>query len=140
MKGFVEFMRRGNLVQVAVAFVMGLAFAAVVTSFVNGLVSPLLGLFGNVNFADAGTCLKGKCGPVNDPTTGAVVGHTGVFLGWGAFLTAVITFVITAAVLYFLVVKPYERLESRWKKDEEEAGPSEVELLTQIRDALRERS
>ena len=140
MKGFVEFMRRGNLVQVAVAFVMGLAFAAVVTSFVNGLVSPLLGLFGNVNFADAGTCLKGTCGPVKDPTTGAVVGHTGVFLGWGAFLTAVITFVITAAVLYFLVVKPYERLENRWKKDEEEAGPSEVELLTQIRDALRERS
>jgi large conductance mechanosensitive channel len=138
MKGFVEFIRRGNLVQVAVAFVMGLAFAAVVTSFVNNLISPLLGLFGGVNFADKGTCLQGTCSPSTDPTTG-VTTYDGVFLQWGAFVTAVITFLITALVLYFFVVKPYERLESRWKKEEEETASAEVELLTEIRDALRQR-
>lgn len=138
MKGFAEFIRRGNLVQLAVAFVMGVAFAAVVNSFVKDLVSPLLGLFGGVNFADKGACIQGTCAQVIDPTTGAVT-YTGVFLRWGAFVTALIAFVITAAVLYYVVVKPYERLERVWVK-EEEAGPTEVELLTQIRDALRDKN
>lgn len=126
MKGFIEFMRKGNLVQVAVAFVMGLAFAAVVTSFVNDLISPLLGLFGGVDFSSKTACLTDTC----DATEG-------VLLSWGAFLTAVITFVTTALVLYFLVVKPYERIEERFaKEDETDPGPSEVELLVEIRDAL----
>ena len=139
MKGFAEFIRKGNLVQLAVAFVMGVAFAAVVNSFVKDLISPLLGLFGGVNFADKGACIKGTCGTTVDPTTHAIT-HTGVFLGWGAFLTALLAFVITAAVLYYFVVKPYERLEKVWTKDEEDAGPSEVDLLTEIRDALRDGS
>jgi large conductance mechanosensitive channel len=139
VKGFVEFIRRGNLVQVAVAFVMGLAFAAVVNSFVTNLISPLLGLVGGVNFADQGVCLTAVCKPSVDPATGATT-YSGVFLGWGAFVTTVITFLVTALVLYFFVLKPYERLESRWKKDEEEAASAEVELLTEIRDALRARS
>jgi len=139
MKGFAEFIRKGNLVQLAVAFVMGVAFAAVVNSFVKDLISPLLGLFGSVNFADKGACIKGTCAQIVDPTTGAV-SYSGVFLGWGAFLTAVIAFVITAAVLYFVVIKPYERIERIWANEDEDTGPSEVELLTEIRDALRERS
>lgn len=125
MKGFIEFMRKGNLVQVAVAFVMGLAFAAVVTSFVNDLISPLLGLFGGGDFSSETWCIS-ECGS-----------DAAVKLGWGAFLTAVITFVLTALVLYFLVVKPYEKVEARFSKEEEsEAGPTEVDLLVEIRDAL----
>jgi large conductance mechanosensitive channel len=137
VSGFIDFVRKGNLVQVAVAFVMGVAFAAVVTSFVDNLVSPLLGLFGGADFSDEAICLSDVCSRTVDPETGAVT-TTGVLLGWGAFVTAVITFLVTAAVLYFLVVKPYLAVETRLKKEEEkESGPSEVELLTQIRDSLQ---
>ena len=136
MKGFIEFIRKGNLVQIAVAFVMGAAFAALVVSFTSNLVSPLLGLFGSQNLSDYGSCLKGPCESVTDPATG-VTTVTGVFLGWGAFLTAALGFVLTALVIYFIVVKPYERLETRFKKAEEAAGPTELDLLTEIRDALR---
>jgi len=129
MTGFIDFMRKGNLVQLAVAFVMGVAFSAVVTSFVNDLVTPLLGLFGGVDFSDEIYCMKGDC------TTGS-----GVALKWGSFLTAIITFIITAAAVYFFVVKPYTALEERLKKNnDDDVSPTEVELLTEIRDALAER-
>lgn len=126
MTGFVDFIRKGNLVQLAVAFVMGIAFSAVVTSFVENMVSPLLGLVGGVDFSDEGTCLKGDCGA-----------GTGVFLGWGAFLTALLTFLITALVIYLVVVKPYASFEARLARNREQvAALTETELLTQIRDAL----
>ena len=138
MKGFIDFLRKGNLVQLAVAFVMGVAFAAVVTSFVTNMISPLLGLVGGVDFTREGTCLRGTCDVTVDPTTGVVSGGDGVFLAWGAFFTAVITFLLIALVIYFLVVKPYIMLESRWAKDKDaDVAPTEVELLTQIRDALQ---
>ena len=127
MKGFIDFIRKGNLVQLAVAFVMGLAFAAVVTSFVNDLVSPLLGLFGGVDFSSKTACLK-NC----------EVGQTPVLLSWGAFLTAVITFLLTALVIYFVIVKPYEKLEERLSKNkDEDVAPTEIDLLTEIRDSLQ---
>jgi len=136
MKGFIEFIRKGNLVQVAVAFVMGLAFAAVVTSFVTNLVSPLLGLIGGVDFTEKTYCMSGPCATSVDAA--GVVTTTGVLLSWGAFVTAVITFLTTALVLYFVVVKPYEKIDARFSKDEEaEAGPTELDLLTQIRDSLQ---
>ncbi len=126
MQGFIDFIRKGNLVQLAVAFVIGVAFAAVVTSFVINIISPLLGLIGGVDFSSEGTCLSGNCP------------GDGVFLGWGAFVTSVITFLITALVVYFVVMKPYEALEARLvKKEDAVAGPSEIELLTQIRDTLQ---
>jgi large conductance mechanosensitive channel len=137
MRGFRDFIMRGNLVQLAVAFVMGVAFAAVVNSFVNDLISPLLGLFGGANFSGEGSCIQGDCTAVVDPATGAVTYANGVFLAWGSFLTAIITFLITAAVIYFFVVKPYERIEQRWAKEQGPDGPTEVELLAEIRDALR---
>jgi len=137
MKGFIDFIRKGNLVQIAVAFVMGLAFAAVVTSFVNSLISPLLGLFGGVNFADKTYCMQSPCKPILD-STGATIGTSGVLLAWGAFVTAVITFLLTAVVIYFLIVKPYEKLEERLSKNKDEAvAPTEIDLLTEIRDSLQ---
>jgi large conductance mechanosensitive channel len=130
------FIRRGNLIQLAVAFVMGAAFAALVASFTTNFVSPLLGLFGTQNLSAYRACLKGPCDVVTDPTTG-VVTVTGVFLGWGAFVTAAITFLFTALVIYYLVVVPYNKVEARLSKNEEPAGPNEIDLLTEIRDALQ---
>jgi large conductance mechanosensitive channel len=142
MKGFLEFIRKGNLVQLAVAFVMGAAFAALVLSFTANFVSPLLGLFVGSNLTEEYWCIKEAADIPNcgiDPETGL---RTGVFIGWGAFLTALISFVLTALVIYFFVVKPYEALEARLKKEaaDEPAGPTEVELLTEIRDALNRQS
>jgi large conductance mechanosensitive channel len=137
MKGFIDFIRKGNLVQIAVAFVMGIAFAAVVLSFVTNLISPLLGLFGGVDFSEKSYCMSGPCETTVDAATG-VVTTTGVLLSWGAFVTAVITFLVTALVIYFLVVKPYERLEERLSKGEDEdVAPTEIDLLTEIRDSLQ---
>ena len=137
MKGFVDFIRKGNLVALVVAFVLGAAFAALVASFSSNLISPLLGLFGGVNFDEAYWCIKPAEGFPDcafNPETGL---RTGVFLGYGAFVTALISFVITAAVLYFFVVKPYEGLEERLKNSkDDDVAPTEVDLLTEIRDAL----
>jgi len=137
MKGFIDFIRKGNLVQIAVAFVMGIAFAAVVTSFVDNLVSPLMGLVGGVDFSDKSYCMVSPCATSLDTATG-VLTTTGVLLSWGSFVTAVITFLVTALVIYFAVVKPYERVEERFSKGEiVTAVPTEIDLLTEIRDAVR---
>jgi large conductance mechanosensitive channel len=140
VKGFIEFIRKGNLVAIAVAFVLGAAFAALVASFTTNFISPLLGLFGGTNFDDLYWCLQPAEGFPDcavDPATGL---RTGVFIGYGAFFTVLISFLITAAVLYFFVVKPYSAFEERFKKGEEEAaGPTEIDLLTEIRDSLATR-
>lgn len=117
MKGFKEFLLRGNLIELAVAFVMGAAFTAVVTSFTKILVD-LLGLIVKV-----------------DNFSGAQVGGVNV----GAFIAAVITFVLTAAVLYFAVVTPYNRFSQLRKTDEPAKAASTEDLLAEIRDLLREK-
>ena len=116
MSGFKNFIMRGNLVELAVAFVIATAFANVVTAMV-GVIMDLVGKVGGIpNFS------AWRPGGVSI----------------GVFLTALIAFLILAAVVYFLVVKPYEVAKRRFAKDPE-AGPTEVQLLTEIRDALRER-
>ena len=118
LKEFREFISKGNLVTIAVAFVIGVAFAAVVTAFTNvvlGFVSYVFG--GDVSFDHVGVRRNGV-----------------IVIPYGAFLTALVDFVIVAFIL-FLVVKAY----NRFKKEEEAAGPTEVGLLTQIRDELARR-
>ncbi len=122
MSGFKNFILRGNLVELAVAFIMGGAFATVVSSFtavILGFVSRVTG--GTPNF-DGLTVWK----------------KDGEGIPVGPFLTALVAFVILAAVLYFFVVMPYQRAKDRFFPPEVvEAGVSEeVALLTQIRDAL----
>lgn len=118
LKEFRDFIAKGNLVEIAVAFIMGLAFAAVVTAFTNMVLGAIAYVFGSTEgFADLGVH-KG----------------TALVIPIGAFVLAVINFVIVALVL-FLVVKAY----NRFKRKEEAAGPTEVELLTQIRDELARR-
>jgi len=119
IKEFRAFVAKGNLVQLAVAFILGVAFAAVVTSFTNVVLGTIAYVFGaSLSFNEVGVH-KG----------------TELIIPLGAFITAVINFLIVALALFF-VVKAYNRFE---RKAEEEAGPTEVDLLTQIRDELRTR-
>ena len=128
VKEFREFLLRGNVVDLAVALVIGVAFGAVVASFVADIVTPLLGLLGLPDFSSWEIKL-------NDAEPPAV-------LRPGVFLNAIIYFVIVAAAIFFFVVKPMNAAVKRLKKEEEAApaGPTEVELLTQIRDELAKRS
>lgn len=123
VQGFKDFIMRGNVVDLAVGIVIGAAFTAVVTAFTTGFIKPLIQLLGGGTGVGAGTW-KAKPGVVFDYAT---------------FLNAIITFVITAAVLYFLVVLPLNVLAERRRRGEEPPPktPSEdILLLTQIRDLL----
>jgi large conductance mechanosensitive channel len=108
IKEFRDFLLRGNLVELAVAFVMGVAFAAVVTSFVNDLVMPVIAMiFGNPDFSDLTFT-------INDAV-----------FRYGAFITAVITFAAIAAAVFFFVVKPVDALMTRRDNAAEEGLPDE---------------
>lgn len=122
LQEFKDFINRGNLVEIAVAFVMGVAFAAVVSAFTERIVSPLIGLIFNLD------SLEG-IGTFGDAVTeaGFPVGSV------GAFIEAVLNFIIVAFVM-FLVVKAYNNMKA--KEEEAPSGPSEVDLLTEIRDNL----
>ena len=113
MDGFKKFLLRGNVVDLAVAVVIGAAFGAIVTAVVSGIITPLLGLFGDRNFDQMTACLKGPCDEKNP----------GVQLLYGNVLTALLNFVIIAAVVYFLVVKPVQRLMDRFKTEPEAQAP-----------------
>jgi len=129
LKEFKEFAMKGNLVDIAVAFVMGAAFNKVVTSFTAGIVSPLIGLIFNSDFNDLKYVIKE--GVAN--AEGVVEGEISVL--WGAFLTNVIDFIIVAFVM-FIIVKGINKM----KKPEEApapAGPSQEDLLAEIRDLLK---
>jgi large conductance mechanosensitive channel len=127
LQGFKDFISRGNVVDLAVGIVIGAAFTTLVTSFTTSFIEPLIKLIGPGDaLGNAGTI------PLGD----------GPGLAWAAFLNAIITFLLTAAVLYFLVVVPMNRLARRraeGKEPEPEAPSEEVRLLTEIRDALRAR-
>ena len=130
LKEFKDFAMKGNLVDIAVGFVMGAAFKSVVTSFTGGIVSPLIGLVFNADFKD----LKyiAREGVANE--AGEVVGEIAIL--YGDFLTNVIDFIIVAFVM-FMIIKGINKT----KKKEEPApeapkGPSQEDLLTEIRDLL----
>jgi large conductance mechanosensitive channel len=126
LKGFKEFLLRGNVIDLAVAVVIGAAFTAVVTAFTKAFLEPLLRLFsGGENAVPPGTI------PLTDE----------VQLDYAAFLNAIIQFMITAAVIYFMVVYPMKWLQERRKKGKEDDTPeTDSELLKQIRDLLEEQS
>src|SRR3954454_10967643 len=121
IKGFKDFLLRGNVIDLAVAVVIGTAFTALVTSFTESFLKPLIALIGGGG------------------TNGGEFVINGQRFTWGAFISAVITFVLTAAVVYFVVVLPVKAIMERRRRGEE-AGPAEptqVELLVEIRDLLR---
>ncbi len=119
MKGFKEFVMRGSVIDLAVAFVIGLAIVALIQSIVDGIITPLIAaLFGEPNLDSVGTF------EIN-----------GAEFSIGIVLTALVNFLLIAAAVYFLIVLPMNKLRER-KGKEEEAAPTETDLLTQIRDAL----
>ena len=135
MGGFKKFVLRGNVVDLAVGVVIGAAFASVVAAFVTGIITPIAGLAGDQNLDKLGVCLKGTC-PV-DPKTGIPTGHV---LLYGTVVTAIVQFLIVATVIYFLVVKPVNRLMERFKTEPEvEAATKQCpECLSRIpKPALR---
>ncbi|MFC9252339.1 large-conductance mechanosensitive channel protein MscL [Amycolatopsis thailandensis] len=126
LKGFKDFLMRGNVVDLAVAVVIGAAFTAIVTAFTNGLIKPLINTIGG---SDAAKGLGFNILSANDAT----------FLDFGGVINAAINFVLVAGVVYFVIVLPVKHVQERRKRGEE-AGPAEptdVELLTEIRDLLR---
>lgn len=124
LKGFKDFIARGNAVDLAVAVVIGAAFGAVVTSIVDGIITPLIALlFGQPNFDEALTL-----------TLGSTVFPLGIIV------TALVNFILIAAAIYFLVVAPLNTFKKKDEKEEEPAGPTEVELLQSIEKLLKEQA
>ncbi len=131
LKEFKDFAMKGNLVDIAVAFVMGAAFNKVVSSFTGGIVSPLVGLIFKSDFKGLKYVIQE--GVANE--AGEITGEVAIL--YGDFLTNLIDFIIVAFVM-FMIIKGISRL----KKKEAPApaapsGPSEIDLLKEIRDALK---
>ncbi len=123
LRGFKDFIMRGNVVDLAVGIVIGAAFTTVVTAFTGGFLEPL------IRRTTGGTSISG--GKLS-------LGH-GQYVDWAGFINALITFLLTAATLYFLVVYPMNRLAERRRRGQEpppKAPSEEIKLLTEIRDAL----
>jgi len=138
IKEFKEFAMKGNLVDMAVAFVMGAAFTKVTGSFINGMVMPLVGqLTGGVNFDDKKFVLTKGVPAVTD-ASGTVINTeiAEVAVLWGSFLTVVIEFVVVAFVM-FMVIKAINNMKKA-EPAPPPAGPTnEEKLLMEIRDALK---
>ncbi|GAA2970041.1 large-conductance mechanosensitive channel protein MscL [Actinokineospora diospyrosa] len=127
LKGFKDFLMRGNVIDLAVAVIIGAAFTTIVTSFTDGLIKPLINSAGGTKAAEGlGFRIIG--------------GNPSTFLDFGAVINAAINFVIVAAIVYFVIVLPVKHIQDRRKRGEEPgpAEPTDVELLAEIRDLLRQ--
>jgi large conductance mechanosensitive channel len=121
VKGFRDFLMRGNVVDLAVAVVIGAAFGAVIKAFTDGLLNPLIAaIFGQASLNDVG-----------------VFKINGAIFSIGLVLTALINFAIIAAVVYFVVVVPMNKIKERSAKEEEVETAEEIVLLREIRDSLQ---
>ena len=118
LKGFKEFITRGNVIDLAVAVVVGAAFTAVVTALTTGLVKPLIGVILGGGQASGTFTIRDQVFDI------------------GLIINAAIAFLITAAVVYFVFVGPMNAWKERHKKPEEEKVDEEIQLLREIRDEL----
>jgi large conductance mechanosensitive channel len=139
LKEFRDFIARGNVLDLAVAVIIGAAFGTIATSLTGDIIMPIVGaIFGGLDFSShfvvLGQIPPDYAGPVTDY---AALKKAGIpVLGWGEFVTVVINFLILAFII-FLLVRTANKLMK--KPDEAPAGPTEVDLLTQIRDELKRR-
>lgn len=128
LQGFKDFIMRGNVIDLAVAVVIGGAFTAIVTAFSDNLINPLIASIGGAE--------------VNGLGFNIISGNDATFLDFGAVITAAINFLLIAAVVYFIIVAPMNKLKEIQEarrginQDEEDVAPTDVELLTEIRDLL----
>ena len=129
---FREFIAKGNVLDLAVAVIIGAAFGTIVSSLTDDVIMPLIGaVVGDVDFSNLYLVLSGSVEPGTSLAAAREAGAN--VLAWGNFITVAINFVILAFVI-FMLVRYANRIMT---KAEEEAGPSEVDLLTEIRDALK---
>lgn len=124
IKGFRDFILRGNVVDLAIAVVVGAAFTGIITQFTKSFVEPLIKLMGG--------------GGVN----GGTFIVNGVAFDWGGFINAIINFLIVAAILYFFIVVPISKMIARRRRGEEPVEtapttPEDIALLREIRDLLK---
>jgi len=124
LKGFKDFILRGNVVDLAVAVVIGAAFATIVTAFTDSIIKPLINAITPASSPGLGVTL--------------IAGKDSTYVDFAAVITAAINFVIVAAVIYFAIVLPVNVIQERRRRGEETgaAEPTEVELLAEIRDLL----
>jgi large conductance mechanosensitive channel len=123
-KEFKEFITRGNVIDLAVAVVIGLAITAIINSIVSGLITPLIGMIGGNDFSDLDFTINGST------------------FEYGEVINAVIQFLLIAVAVFFFIVKPVNMFNERRRRGEEPAAElsDEAALLTEIRDLLRDRS
>lgn len=130
LQGFKDFIMRGNVIDLAVGVVIGAAFTAVVTAFSDNIINPLIASVGGADFSGLGFRII----PGNDAT----------FVDFGALITAIINFLLIAAVIYFALVMPMNKLDEAQKRrkdvNPEAPAPTEQELLADIRDLLANQS
>ncbi|WP_411082672.1 MscL family protein [Streptomyces sp. cmx-18-6] len=138
LDGFKAFLMRGNVIDLAVAVVIGAAFTNIVNAVVKGVINPLVGAFGTQDLDNYSSCLQGPC--VADPATKEM---DGIEILWGSVLSAGLSFLITAAVVYFLMVLPMAKylarraaMQAAKEGVQETIEVSELEVLKEIRDAL----
>ena len=128
LKGFKDFVLRGNIIDLSVAVVIGAAFSGVVNQFTKSFIEPLIRLFGGGGVGNYGMLV------IN-----------GVPFDWPAFINAVINLLIVAAVLYFLIITPANQIKARLLHPDEQATPAapvtpeDIALLREIRDLLQQR-
>jgi len=134
---FKEFIAKGNVMELAVAVIIAGAFAVIVASLTADVIMPIVGMiFGDVDFSDKYIVLSGEVEAGMSLEAAREAGAN--VLAWGAFVTAIINFVILASII-FMLVRYAEKAKAKFEKpaEEEAVGPSEIDLLTEIRDALK---
>jgi large conductance mechanosensitive channel len=139
LKEFRDFIARGNVLDLAVAVIIGAAFAKIATSLTEDIIMPVVGaIFGGLDFSSYFTLL----GPAPEGYKGSMQDYAALkaagapVLGWGEFVTVVINFIILAFIIFLLIRSANKMMK---KAEEAPAGPSEVDLLTEIRDELKRR-
>lgn len=135
LKEFKDFIAKGNVMDMAVGIIIGAAFTAIVTSLVSDLINPVIGLItGGLDFSS----LYVNLGSTDYPTLAAAKEAGAPVFAYGSFITAVINFLIIAFVV-FMLVKMVNRIKDAAvaPKEAAPAGPSELDILMQIRDSLK---
>jgi large conductance mechanosensitive channel len=139
LQDFKAFIAKGNVLDLAVAVIIGAAFAKIVASLTDDIIMPIIGkIFGGLDFSSHFILL----GPIPADYHGSMTDYAALkkagapVLGWGAFVTEIVSFIILAFIIFLMVRWATKMMR---KRDEAPAGPSEVELLTEIRDELRKR-
>jgi large conductance mechanosensitive channel len=143
LKDFRDFIAKGNVLDLAVAVIVGAAFAKIVTSLTDDIIMPIVGrVFGGLDFSSHFTLL----GPVPADYHGSMTDYAALkkagapVLGWGQFLTEVVSFLILAFIIFLMVRLATKAMRKREEPAATPAGPTETELLTEIRDELRKRA